>query len=143
MRFEFEVEIERPVEEVFAYVTDVGNLPEWQSATSDAAWITDDGPRAGARIRQTTTFLGRTMELELEVTSYEPGRRFDLRTVRGPLPFTVHHSFAPADGGTRIHFVGEGRVGGVFRLASGVVAKQAERESRADFARLKALLEAR
>jgi uncharacterized protein YndB with AHSA1/START domain len=142
VRFEFAVEIARPVEDVFAYVTDVHNLPRWQRATSEAAWVENGGPRQGARIRQTTAFLGRTAELELEVTAYEPERRFDLRTLKGPVSFTVQHSFEPVDGGTRIQFVGEGRVARLFRLAEGAVAKQAERESRADFERLKSILEA-
>jgi uncharacterized protein YndB with AHSA1/START domain len=141
VRFEFEVEIERPVRDVFAYVTDVGNLPEWQRATSEAAWEGGEGPGAGARVRQKTRFLGRTLEVELEVTAYEPDRRFDLRTLSGPISFTVQHAFQPSNGGTRIQFVGEGEPGGFFRLAESVVARRAERESRADFERLKAVLE--
>jgi uncharacterized protein YndB with AHSA1/START domain len=141
VRFEFEVEIERPVRDVFAYVTDVGNLPKWQRATSEAAWVGGEPPGTGARIRQKTRFLGRTMDIELEVTAYETERRFDLRTLKGPISFTVRHSFQPSDGGTKIQFVGEGEAGGFFRLAEAVVAKQAERESRADFDRLKAVLE--
>jgi uncharacterized membrane protein len=141
VRFEFEVEIERPVSEVFAYVTDVANLPEWQRATSSAAWEDGDRPRTGARIRQQTAFLGRSLDIVVEVTAYEPERRFDLRTLEGPISFTVRHSFQPANSGTRIHFVGEGEPGGFFRLARSMVARQAERESRADFARLKEILE--
>jgi uncharacterized protein YndB with AHSA1/START domain len=143
VRFEFEVEIERSVSDVFAYVTDVANLPEWQRATSSAAWEDGDGPRTGARIRQQTTFLGRTMNIVLEVTAYEPERRFDLRTLEGPISFTVRHSLRPSNGGTTIHFVGEGEPGGFFRLARSMVAKQAERDSRADFARLTEILEAK
>lgn len=143
MRFEFEVEIERPIRDVFAYVTDVGNLPEWQRATSEAAWEEGEGPGPGARVRQKTRFLGRTMNVELEVTAYEPDRRFDLRTLSGPISFTVHHSFQPSNGGTKIQFVGEGESGGFFRLAESAVARRAERESRTDFERLKAILESR
>ena len=141
MRFEFEVAVERPVSEVFAYVTDVANLPAWQRATTSASWEDGDGPRAGARIRQQTTFLGRTMNILLEVTGYEPDRRFDLRTLEGPISFTIRHAFRSTNGGTTIHFAGEGEPGGFFRLARSMVARQAERESRADFARLKEILE--
>ncbi len=143
MRFEFEVEIERPVHDVFAYVTDVGNLPEWQRATSEAAWEGGDGPSVGALVRQKTRFLRRSMDIELEVTAYEPDRRFDLRTLKGPISFEVRHSFGPSRGGTKVHFVGEGEPGRFFRLAASAVARQAERESRADFERLKAVLESR
>ena len=141
MRFDFDVKIDRPVHDVFAFVTDVRNLPQWQQATSEAEWVGDDAPRTGARLRQKTSFLGRTLELELEVTAYEPERRFDLKTLKGPISFVVRHSFHPSNGGTRIEFAGEGEARGFFRLADSLVAKRAERESRADFERLKAILE--
>jgi uncharacterized protein YndB with AHSA1/START domain len=141
VRFDFDVEIRRPVPEVFAYVTDVRNLPQWQRATSEAEWVLGEGARTGARIRQKTRFLGRTVDLELEVAAYERDRRFDLRTVKGPISFRVHHVFEPSDGGTTIRFAGEGEGGGFFRLAGSALAKRAEREARADFARLKAILE--
>ena len=37
VRFDLEVTIERPVEDVFAYVSEVTNLPDWQeSARAEA-----------------------------------------------------------------------------------------------------------
>jgi len=33
IRFEIEQEIQRPVSEVFAYITDVANLPHWHPGT--------------------------------------------------------------------------------------------------------------
>ena len=46
------------------------------------------------------------------------------------------------DVGTRLHVEGEAERGGLFRLADALVTRQARRQFRADFERLKELLEA-
>ena len=48
--FTVETQIARPVRDVFAYATDPGKLPSWQSNTVSAA-REDDGPYGGTRLR--------------------------------------------------------------------------------------------
>ena len=139
IRVEFSVDVDRPPSEVFAYVTDANRLPEWQSGAVEAQW--QGGKAPGAHIREVRKFLGRRIETELEVTSYEPDRRFGLRAVSGPIPFSAMHVLEPRDGGTRLSFSGEGEPGGFFKLAEPVVARVAEREFKSDFETLKDILE--
>ena len=61
MEFDLEVTIERPVAEVFAYVADVRNVPQWQQSAESAEWIEE-----GRRFRERRNFLGRNADLELE-----------------------------------------------------------------------------
>jgi uncharacterized membrane protein len=138
VRFDLEITIERPVADVFAYVSDVRNLPEWQGSAVAADWIEE-----GRRFRERRSFLGRTAETELEVTAAESNRRFDVKTVRAPVRYAIRHSFAAADGGTRLRVEAEAATGGPLRLAAAVAKKQAQRQLRADLERLKQLLEAR
>ncbi|TML02821.1 MAG: hypothetical protein E6G36_10960 [Actinobacteria bacterium] len=136
MQFDLEVMIERPVADVFAYVTDVGHLPEWQESAVDAGWI-----EPGARFRERRTFLGRTAELELEVTAYEQDRRFDVKCVSGPVRFEILHLFEAVAGDTVLRVTAEAPIGGALRLAAAMAKRQAERQFRSDLARLKGLLE--
>ena len=138
VRFDLDVMIERPVGAVFAYVTDIRNLPEWQESAEAAHWIDE-----GSRFRERRTFLGRAAEIELEVTAFEQDRRFDVRAVTGPVKFEIRHRFDPADGGTRVHVSAEAAIGGALRFAAGMAKKQAERQFRADLQRLKKVLERR
>jgi uncharacterized membrane protein len=138
MEFDLEVTIERPVSEVFAYVTDVRNVPEWQESAVSAEWIEE-----GRRFRERRHFMGRAATVELEVTALEPDTRFDVRAVNGPVKFTIQHSFEPRDGGTLVRAHGEAAFGGKLRFAAGMAKKHAERQFRSDFERLKALLERR
>jgi uncharacterized membrane protein len=138
MQFDLEVRIDRPLAEVFAYVTDVRNVPEWQESAESAEWIEE-----GRRFRERRNFMGRTGEIELEVTALEPERRFDVRAVKSPVRFEIHHSFEAADGGTLVCVEGAAKLSGALRFAAGMAKRQAESQFRKDFERLKALLERR
>jgi uncharacterized protein YndB with AHSA1/START domain len=141
IRIEFTTDVDRPPSEVFAYLTDAESLPEWQSGAVEARWEGEKAP--GAHVTEVRKFLGRRMESELEVTEYEPDRRFALKVLSGPVPFSVEHTLEPRDGGTRLTFVGEGEPGGFFKLAEPIVARTAERQFKGDFETLKDVLEAR
>ena len=132
MRAELTIEIARTPDEVFAYLTDVANLPEWQSGVKSAA--IEDG-----KIVETRSFLGKEMRTTLEIVASESPRLFTLKALDGPVRFTVTHELEPAARGTRLTVVAEGDVPG---FASGIVAQQAKRQFSKDFARLKEILEA-
>ena len=138
MEFELEVTIARPVAHVFAYLVDIRNVPEWQESAVSAEWLEE-----GRRFRERRHFMGRDADIELEVTTLEPERRFDIRTVKAPVKFEIHHSFDGVDGSTRVRVHGEAKLGGALRLAAGIARRQAEHQFRRDFERLKELLEGR
>jgi uncharacterized protein YndB with AHSA1/START domain len=138
--FEVTVDVARPPAEVFAYLTDVSKLPEWQATASEAE--IDGAVRIGARIRERRQFLGRDVRTELEVTAYEPPQRFDVRSQGGPASFAIRHTLSPTAQGTRLRADVDVTLGRMMRLAAQGALKLAEREFRGDFARLKELVEA-
>ncbi|HWJ44315.1 MAG TPA: SRPBCC family protein [Gaiellaceae bacterium] len=138
MRFDLEVRIARPVADVFAYLTDVRNVPEWQESALSAEWIEE-----GKRFRERRSFLGRSAELELEVSEFEQDRRFDVRTMKAPVPLEIHHTFAAVDGGPQQKLTAEAKLSGALRFAGGMAKSQAERQFRNDLQHLKDLLENR
>jgi hypothetical protein len=92
-KFELTLDIGRPSADVFAYLTDVGTLAEWQSTVVAAS---TDGPvRLGTRIRERRRFLGREVQTELEVPRYEPPDRLDAKARVGQCGW---RSGAPRDG---------------------------------------------
>jgi len=131
MRAELTIEIARTPEDVFAYLTDVSNVPEWQSGVRSATL------RAG-RIEEKRSLLGRELRTSLEIVEQDPPRLFTLRALNSPVPFTVRHELEPAGDGTRLTVVAQGEVPG---FASGLVARRAEKQFRNDFARLRQILE--
>jgi uncharacterized protein YndB with AHSA1/START domain len=143
IRSEFTVEIARPPADVFAYLADPSKVPEWQSSAVEAKLATDGAIGVGSRIEEVRSFVGRRVRTTLEVTEYEPERRFSLKTVEGPVPVEVRHTLEPSNGGTRLRFVGTGDPKGFGGFAQSLLVRAAEREFKRDFRRLKAILEDR
>jgi carbon monoxide dehydrogenase subunit G len=133
MQAELTIEIARTPEEVFAYLTDVSNVPAWQAGVRSAEL------RHG-RIEESRTLLGREFHTTLEIVAQETPRLFAIRALDGPVLFTVRHELEPADGGgTRLTVVADGEVPG---FAAGLVAQGVKKQFRRDFERLKQVLEA-
>jgi uncharacterized protein YndB with AHSA1/START domain len=136
---EHTVEIDRPIEEVFAYLTDVERLPEWQASVSE---VHADGPvGAGSRFRDVREFMGRRAASTLEVSTYEPPRRFSLRVVEGPIQYEIDHTLEEVGDRTSVRFSGRGETTRVPRLLRGVVERAVERQLVQDADALKRVLE--
>ena len=144
MRVGENVEISRPVEEVFAYVSDPQILPEWSGIVKEVRSEAQGTLREGDRYTSVAKSLGRTFETPLEVTAQEPPRRQSARSTGGP--FLQEYTYIleeAAGGGTRLTLVAEGEPGGFFRLVGPLLQRAGSRQFRADLATLKDLLEAR
>jgi uncharacterized membrane protein len=140
--FEQSVVINRPSEQVFDFLANPENDPLWSSAT-DEMRKTSGGPiGVGATFKQVGHFLGRRLEFSLEVTAYEPNRKFGMKVTAGPIKFAGMRVLETAPDGTRVTFTGGGRSGGFFRIAEPLLARAAERQLKADLAALKEVLEA-
>ncbi|HEY2371678.1 MAG TPA: SRPBCC family protein [Gaiellaceae bacterium] len=134
MHAEVVVDIDRSPEDVYAFLTDVSNLPTWQSGVHAAR-------REGSQIHESRHMLGRELSTTLEIEEEDPPRVFALRAVNSPVPFSVRHEFEPSGGGTRLTVTGEGDAGMLPGFAAGIMARRAEKQFRKDFERLKRLLE--
>jgi ligand-binding SRPBCC domain-containing protein len=142
IRFSFPVHIHRPVEDVFAYVTDSETLPEWQTNTVSVINETGGPLRQGSRLREVHRApLGREAASLVEVSAFEPNKRFDLRILEGPLPIDASHTFTAENDGTRIDFAAEGQPGGPMRLLEPLLARLLHRQFEGYYAQLKQNLE--
>jgi carbon monoxide dehydrogenase subunit G len=132
VRAELTIEIQRSPDEVFAFMTDVSHLPEWQAGVKSAE-------RRDGRIEEARSIFGRELHTTLAIVEEEPPHVFTLRALDSPVPFTVRHELEPADGGgTRLTVTADGDVPG---FAAGLLARRAEKQFRKDFERLKQILE--
>jgi carbon monoxide dehydrogenase subunit G len=143
VRFELEVEIAKPVHEVWEYLIEPENVPEWQASAVSSHQITDGGMGVGTHLRDERRFLGRRAHSEVEVTEFEPERLFTLHGISGPVRFTVRHRLEDRGGHTHLEIEAEAEPGGVGRLMRPMIEHAAAHEIRKDFDRLKQQLEAR
>ena len=134
--------IDRPVGEVFAFVTDQRNTPKWQAGLVEVRRLTDGPTGIGTRHVFVRNFLGRRMEGTNEYVAYQPDKLVTFRTISGP-PLEASYMFEPAGTGTRITSRVQLQGSGLFGLIEPVVAAGLRREMKAAFPALKALLESR
>ncbi len=142
VRAELSIAIDRPPEDVFAYLADVSNLTEWQSGVHSAEIEGGGAAAAGAHVVESRTMLGKEMTTTLEIVDFEPPRLFTLRALDGPALLTIRHELEPSGGKTELRVVVEGEVKHMPGFAAGLMMRGAERQFRKDFERLKRLLEA-
>ena len=139
VRIELTIDVARPAEEVFAHLVDVDRLPEWQESAVESR--ANEPLAEGVRIFECRRALGREVHSELEVTEFDRPRRLMVKTLKGPVRFTVDHRLAEAAGGTRLTVIAEGKAGGLMKLGEPMLARTVESKMRKDFERLKELLE--
>jgi uncharacterized protein YndB with AHSA1/START domain len=74
-RVERRATIPAPAEEVFAFLAELDNLPEWMAGVVEAR-RTSDGPMAVGRTAQVVReLMGQRIAAPLTVTAYDPPRR--------------------------------------------------------------------
>jgi carbon monoxide dehydrogenase subunit G len=139
--FEKSVCINRPLQEVFDYVHDPTRQPHWQSGVESAKWTSNGQPGVGSTYTVVRSFLGRKTEAEVEITAWEPPVRSVNKTIGGPVPMEITVNLVEQLEGTQVIMKGQAEFGSFFKLAEGVVGKQAEKQIASDLQALKLLLE--
>jgi carbon monoxide dehydrogenase subunit G len=133
--------INRPLQEVFEFMSNPVNDAQWQSSTDSAEWTSEGPPRVGSTIRQVGRFMGRDTSGTGEVTSWDPPNGFGVKSLSGPFPFESTTKFESNEDGTKLTISAQAEVGGFFKIAEGLVTRQAEKQFDADLESLKTLLE--
>ena len=142
MHFVNVIDVERPIEEVYAYLADFENVPSWNYAI-EVTEKTSDGPvGVGTTYRQVRT-LPSMSEETFELTAYEPHRSLGLSGTLGPFSAELEYHLEPLDRGTRLTNEVELRPRGILGTL-GQLAASRVREAVADnLAELKRILESR
>jgi uncharacterized protein YndB with AHSA1/START domain len=95
--------INKPIDEVFAYVSDVANMPRWVSGVRKARLVSKK-LKAGAKF--TTEYVDgwRSARIDFSIVEFDPPRRFVTKSERGPFsfPFRGTFEFRAVDDGTEV-----------------------------------------
>ena len=75
------IAINQPVDKVFAFVTAAESQKNWQAGILDAK-VTPDGPvTLGSTYHYTTEVMGRRVETQLQVSTFEQSRKWGVKTI--------------------------------------------------------------
>jgi uncharacterized membrane protein len=135
------VVINKPVEVVFAYVSDNSNDSKWQAGVES---VIPEGPAnvVGSKWTEVRKFMGQEMRSTLEVTAFVANSKIASKVIKGPVPFEARVTFEASGGGTKVTTRVEGEPKGFFKVAEGALRGQLEKSLDEDGKSLKAILEA-
>lgn len=139
-RYEHTIEIARPPEEVFEFISEPDNFPLWQESLLEIAEAR--GPlRVGREVTEVRSFMGRRMETTWTCTEHEPFTRSSIEDDEGPVPFKGTFELEQVDDGTRFTWTVETPGPRGIKVPRAIVGRMVRRQLAIDSKRLKELLE--
>ena len=133
--------INRPIGEVFEYVTNIDNAPKWKSMLLKVRRTSEGPVGVGTRETHVGQLLWWRPETTVEITEYEPNKKVGFKTTSGPLSAEGEFTFESVKRGTRVTLVAGREPSGFLKLVAPIVARMAQSHLEKDLANLKDLLE--
>jgi uncharacterized membrane protein len=140
-KVEANVVINRPLTEVFQYLSVNENALQWQPGLLETR-VTNDITGPGRAWIDTIQFLGRRMETPFQLTDWQLNQKIAFQSTGGPIPMQGSYAFAPNGAGVQVTFLLTGEPGGFFKLAEPVLMRLLQRQWDTNLANLKDVLEA-
>ena len=140
-RIEVGIVINRPIDDVFEFVSDPENVRLWQSGVLESRQTSEGPMGVGATYLEVRQSLGRRMESNSEVTRYERNAKLGSSTSE-PVPFEAEYTFEAAPGGTKLTLAARMELGGLFKLTEPILMWLFRADMQGAFDTLKDILEA-
>jgi carbon monoxide dehydrogenase subunit G len=140
--FSHTVEIPRPPEEVFPWLLEEDKVPRWTSHLESYTAL-EGALGTGSRVRQVLEVSGRRIDVELELTEYDPPSGAETRFSTNGIEVINAYALAPAGAGTRLtQSVAAKPSGLTARLLVPVIQPRLEEKLTQDLERLRVELSA-
>ena len=140
-RYEHSIEIERPVEEVFDFITHPENFPLWQESLLEIRREAEGPLRVGSEVTEVRSFMGRKMETTWTCTEHEPCERSSIEENEGLVPFKGTFELEALGENTLFAWTVETPGPRGIKVPGAIVGRMVRRQLAVDSERLKELLE--
>jgi uncharacterized membrane protein len=143
MKVDRSVFINLPVEEIFAYMSNLENLADWSGVVISARKISSEEMLVGTKVRCTIRILGRWFDTTYEIVECVLGRYLTFKSISSVAPCLICFQFEPVESlGTNV-IVAEtiNFTGGFLGFAETVIKGAIRRQVSSDLLVLKDLLE--
>jgi len=141
-QIEMVVEIERPLEQVFDYLSDLRNMTGWAQGIVEAEQVTPQGVGPGTVYRIVGLLAGRRVASAIKIMHYEPRRMYTSVSTIGPVVFDDRWEFTSKGDSTRVRQVTDIYASGLLASLGVLAAKLLGKRLADDLRRAKHLLEA-
>jgi uncharacterized membrane protein len=133
--------INRPHQDIFAYITNFENNPKWQGGMVEAKFTSEGPLQKGSTYDQVAKFLGKQIISSFEVVEYKENETITIKSTASSFPIVVTRSVTPTPKGTKVTAVVEGDAGGFFKIAQPLMKLMVKKSVKSDYKKLKKLLE--
>lgn len=134
------ISINQPVDKVFTYVTAAENHKAWQAGIMEAK-VTPAGPiSVGSTYHYTSEVMGRRMETQLQVSVYEPNKKWAIKTVGIPNSVETVYAFEAAGNATKLTISMDVPAGAYPAAAEGMIKQQMQKSLEEQGSRIKQTL---
>jgi uncharacterized protein YndB with AHSA1/START domain len=122
------IEINRPVEVVYGFFTDLEHSIIRTDPTVESVVKTTEGPlRAGTTFRLRQPVMGKVREQTMRVIAVDPNHKIEMEAAFGPVRPQFSLTFEPTARGTRVTFRGDSRPIGPFKLVPFIMDRIGQR----------------
>ena len=136
------IEINRPAEEVFAYLDQVDRHNEWQGQLVSTTVETDGAIRVGTLVVERRIVPGGTRDIPYEITEHDPPRKASFRGTAGLIRPIGTYTVDPTGGSSsRMNSELDLKGHGIGKLFAPLARRQAAKQVPADHEKFKELLE--
>jgi len=145
LKVEHSIVINKPVEQVWNFLTEFRNTPKWDIGVLETKQISEGPAGLGTTFQNIGPFLGRNSVREYKVTEYEPNKKVAVKLITQEKfirQAEVSYTFNPAKNGTKLTFMGMIEFSGFFKLIQPILLQRAKRDGQGDLFNLKRLIEA-
>lgn len=138
------ITIDRPVEEVFSYLSVPENNPQWEKSVVESKMVTNGPMRAGSKFSEKVKFIGSPVETVCTITEYEYPRVLAYRSDTSPrIQYEGRLTLESLGNSTRLTFKGTNSLGGAWKLLEPLLSGESKKEAQEAMKQLKSNLEKR
>jgi len=139
--FTYSEHIERPREEVFAFMMDFRTAPRWRNMVRRIEVIGGGPVRQGSKLLFTMDVQGQIKQGEVELWLYEPPHRFGQTNTRSGVTGVFEYKLEPNGTGTTVSLTADLRPHGVMWLLLPFLIRSSRLRFRDQLAKLKQAIE--
>jgi carbon monoxide dehydrogenase subunit G len=136
------VEINRPVDQVFDFLADIGNAPRWQRGVVSSRKDSEGPMRVGTTFTENMRVMGMSFDARCEVTAFEPPRRIAMVADGKLVRYHGVFQLEPVGAATQLSVDAQVALKGFWRLLSPLMGSEIRKESAAELQDIRRVLEA-
>ena len=137
------VSIDRPIAEVFDFVGDARNRPQWDSSVISEELTSPEPVGVGSTIHTRMKALGREVEFDWRVLQHEPPTGMTVTSTSGPMETIMHFELTGTDASTVVRATLEASPTGLMKLVEPMISESVRSNLATGLARVKVILEGR